>query len=302
MSPLLCGGRLLKLRRTTAAMAAQMQSYCSSLTCGRQKVNGVQLYYEKAGTGKHAVLLIPGALGSTKTDFQPQLKSLNRDLFTVVGWDPRGYGQSRPPDRDFPLDFFERDARDGVDLMKTLGFATFSLLGWSDGGITALIAAAKNPHLINKTLVWGSNAFVSQKDLDIYACKCTPRAALPFLLVRFADFVLPSMFGVRDPQSGARCFQMECTDEGADGGGVRSARLCQNVASLGGRRRAVCTQTQRKHLHRPSASDPMPDSDRSRRERSDGAQLPPALPPQTYPGLTIASDARRKAQSPPEVS
>ncbi|XP_077389841.1 valacyclovir hydrolase isoform X1 [Festucalex cinctus] len=164
-SSLLCGRpSLLKLRRITAAM----RSCCSSLTCGRQTVNGVDLYYEKAGSGNHAVLLLPGALGSTKTDFQPQLKSLNQDLFTVVGWDPRGYGQSRPPDRDFPLDFFERDARDAVDLMRILGFAKFSLLGWSDGGITALIAAAKNPESINKTLVWGSNAFVSQKDLDIY--------------------------------------------------------------------------------------------------------------------------------------
>ena len=56
--------------------------------------------------------------GSTRTDFGPQLKSLNKERFTVVGWDPRGYGRSRPPDRDFPSDFFERDAKDGVDLMK----------------------------------------------------------------------------------------------------------------------------------------------------------------------------------------
>lgn len=36
----------------------------------------------------------------------------------MVAWDPRGYGHSRPPDRDFPGDFFERDAKDAVDLMK----------------------------------------------------------------------------------------------------------------------------------------------------------------------------------------
>nr|XP_061831589.1 valacyclovir hydrolase-like [Nerophis lumbriciformis] len=164
MATFLRAGSLFNIQRTTTAM----QSYCSSLTSGRQHVNGVDLYYEKTGAGKHAVLLLPGALGSTKTDFQPQLKSLNKELFTVVGWDPRGYGRSRPPDRDFPTDFFERDARDAVDLMKTLGFVKFSLLGWSDGGITALIAAAMNPMLINKMVVWGSNAFVSQHDLDIY--------------------------------------------------------------------------------------------------------------------------------------
>uniref|UniRef100_A0A672FFZ7 Biphenyl hydrolase like n=1 Tax=Salarias fasciatus TaxID=181472 RepID=A0A672FFZ7_SALFA len=106
--------------------------------------------------------------GSTKTDFGPQLKSLNKERFTVVGWDPRGYGQSRPPNRDFPPDFFERDAKDAVDLMKALGFGKFSLLGWSDGGITALVAAGRNPEQIHKLVVWGANAFVSPQDLKLY--------------------------------------------------------------------------------------------------------------------------------------
>lgn len=51
---------------------------------------------------------------------------------------------------------------------QTLGFDKFSLLGWSDGGITALIAAARNPDLISKLVVWGSNAFVSPDDLKLY--------------------------------------------------------------------------------------------------------------------------------------
>lgn len=67
--------------------------------------------------------------GSTKTDFGPQLQSLNKDLFTVVGWDPRGYGRSRPPDRHFPPDFFESDAKDAVDLMKVK--PSFHWIQWS---------------------------------------------------------------------------------------------------------------------------------------------------------------------------
>lgn len=145
-----------------------IQSYCSAVTPGRQHVNGVDLYYERTGTGKHPLLLLPGAIGSTRTDFAPQLKSLNKERFTVVGWDPRGYGRSRPPDRDFPLDFFERDAKDAVDLMKALGFSKFSLLGWSDGGITALIAAAKFPEQINRIAVLGANAYITQQDLKLY--------------------------------------------------------------------------------------------------------------------------------------
>ncbi|XP_059197509.1 valacyclovir hydrolase [Centropristis striata] len=168
MALFLLGGRLIKCRCDIKRIMTAIQPYCSSVASGRQHVNGVDLYYEQTGRGKHAVLLLPGALGSSRTDFGPQMKSLNKELFTLVGWDPRGYGQSRPPDRDFPPDFYERDAKDGVDLMKALGFSKFSLLGWSDGGISALIAAAKYPDLISKMVVWGANAFVSQQDLTLY--------------------------------------------------------------------------------------------------------------------------------------
>ncbi|KAF3690444.1 Valacyclovir hydrolase [Channa argus] len=170
MALLVLRGRFCRRRTVVdrAAAALLTSCSCSTVSSGRQHVNGVDLYYEKSGRGKHAVLLLPGALGSTKTDFSPQLKSLNKELFTVVGWDPRGYGQSRPPHRDFPADFFERDAKDAVDLMTGLGFSQFSLLGWSDGGIAALVAAARNPKLISKMVVWGSNAFISQQDLQLY--------------------------------------------------------------------------------------------------------------------------------------
>ncbi|XP_029684059.1 valacyclovir hydrolase [Takifugu rubripes] len=158
-------GGFLKRRTDVQRSVAALRSQCSG---GRQHVNGVDLHFELTGAGKHGVLLLPGALGSARTDFGPQLKSLSKETFTVVGWDPRGYGRSRPPDRDFPPDFFEQDAKDAMDLMKALGFSKFSLLGWSDGGITALIAAAKNPGKIRKLVVWGCNAFVSQQDMELY--------------------------------------------------------------------------------------------------------------------------------------
>ncbi|XP_024839221.1 valacyclovir hydrolase isoform X2 [Bos indicus] len=107
-------------------------------------------------------------LGSGETDFGPQIENLNKKLFTVVAWDPRGYGHSRPPDRDFPVDFFERDAKDAIDLMKTLKFKKVSLLGWSDGGITALIAAARYPSYVSKMVIWGANAYVTEQDTEIY--------------------------------------------------------------------------------------------------------------------------------------
>lgn len=107
-------------------------------------------------------------VGSGETDFGPQIETLNKKLFTVVAWDPRGYGRSRPPDRDFPRGFFERDAEDAIGLMKTLKFKKVSLLGWSDGGITALTAAARYPSYVSKMVIWGANAYVTDQDERIY--------------------------------------------------------------------------------------------------------------------------------------
>ncbi|KAM4705026.1 valacyclovir hydrolase [Rhinophrynus dorsalis] len=154
--------------RRTQIICKHVLSSCTTVTSARVEVNGVNLHYQRTGWGDHAVLLLPGALGSSQTDFGPQLASWNKELFTIIAWDPRGYGKSIPPTRDFPSDFFERDAKDAIDLMQTLKFKKFSLVGWSDGGITALIAAGMYPSLIRKLVVWGSNAYVTEEDVKLY--------------------------------------------------------------------------------------------------------------------------------------
>lgn len=53
-------------------------------------------------------------------------------------------------------------------LSQTLKFQQVSLLGWSDGGITALIAAAKYPSYIHKLVIWGANAYVTEEDEAIF--------------------------------------------------------------------------------------------------------------------------------------
>jgi len=57
-------------------------------------------------------------LGCSQTDFKQQLEHFNKDLFTLVAWDPRGYGKSIPPTRDWPEQFFRRDADDAAKLME----------------------------------------------------------------------------------------------------------------------------------------------------------------------------------------
>jgi len=42
------------------------------------------------------------------------------------------------------------------------------MLGWSDGGITAMIAAAKYPEQIDKLVLWGANAYIIDQEAKIY--------------------------------------------------------------------------------------------------------------------------------------
>lgn len=131
-------------------------------------VDGIDINYVKVGTGDHPVLLLPGAAGSIWTDFKPQIEGLDRKKFTVVAWDPPGYGKSRPPDRTYPDNFFERDAKYASNLMKNLGYEKYSLIGWSDGGITSFFLGSSYSNNVRKMIVIGANAFFLPEELKIY--------------------------------------------------------------------------------------------------------------------------------------
>ena len=58
--------------------------------------NSHQLHYQLRGNGPHAILCIPGVLGTALINFLPQLEYFGREGsgFIIVGMDPLGYGAS----------------------------------------------------------------------------------------------------------------------------------------------------------------------------------------------------------------
>jgi valacyclovir hydrolase len=116
------------------------------------------------------IKIISGALGSCWTDFKPQIEKLPKLIpdYNVIAWDPPGYGRSIPPSRNFTLDFLEKDADYVEKLMKTLGCQKYSVIGWSDGGITGLICAGKYQESVENLVIFGSNAYIVEKELQIY--------------------------------------------------------------------------------------------------------------------------------------
>ena len=135
--------------------------------------NGHQLCYQLRGNGPHAILCIPGALGTALINFLPQLEYFGREGsgFTIVGMDPLGYGASRPPEREFvikPDHFLKMDALDGYALMQALSFKKFSVFGYCNGGVSANILAALHPESVQNLVIWGSTAYVTKHDVEIW--------------------------------------------------------------------------------------------------------------------------------------
>jgi len=55
-----------------------------------------------------------------------------------------------------------------LKLLKHLNINKTSVIGWSDGGMTALIVASQNPDLVEKLVVFGAVSYFTQQDLLNY--------------------------------------------------------------------------------------------------------------------------------------
>lgn len=115
---------------------------------------GARLHYEDAGSGE-PLIAIHGRLGTARTDLGRVIDWLST-RFRVIGPTLRGYGESTPKPRDFPLDFYHRDARDVLALMDALGIRQAHILGYSDGGEIALILPGIAPERCLSATAWGA--------------------------------------------------------------------------------------------------------------------------------------------------
>ena len=97
------------------------------------EVDGLQIAYERAGSGP-ALVLLHGYVGDGPTTWRRQLDGLS-DEFTVVAWDAPGAGGSSDPPEQFGLDGYA-DCLAGF--LDRLGLHTVCLAGLSFGGILAL--------------------------------------------------------------------------------------------------------------------------------------------------------------------
>ena len=111
------------------------------------------------GTGTPILLLHEG-LGSVAMwrDFPAALAAHTGK--PVIAWSRTGYGQSDPLPEPRDPDYMHREADLVPQMMDALGITRAILLGHSDGGSIALIAAALHPKRITALILEAPHVFV----------------------------------------------------------------------------------------------------------------------------------------------
>lgn len=126
--------------------------------------DGVSLSYLDGGVGP-VLLLIHGFTGTAKGDMSLLINEF-KDEYRLIAPDLRGYGASRPPNRDFPPDFYQRDAADLAALLDKLDCGPVVVLGFSDGAEVSLLLAATRPDLVRAVCSWGVCGVISEEELQ----------------------------------------------------------------------------------------------------------------------------------------
>jgi pimeloyl-ACP methyl ester carboxylesterase len=108
-------------------------------------------HYTVEGDGDPVVLLHGGLSDSTAWQLQiPALAS----AFRTYAFDRRGHGGT--PDNDDPFDYDEM-AGETVAFLEDVVGGPAHLVGWSDGGIVALLTSLARPDLVRRQVLIGAN-------------------------------------------------------------------------------------------------------------------------------------------------
>ena len=114
-------------------------------------IRGIKIYCEVYGSGK-PLLMIRSNGGSIKS-FEKNIPYFSKK-YKVIMADSRAQGKSK--DQGDSLSF-EMMADDEAALLDTLHIKAAYVIGWSDGGINALLLAIRHPKKVIKLVSSGAN-------------------------------------------------------------------------------------------------------------------------------------------------
>jgi pimeloyl-ACP methyl ester carboxylesterase len=114
-------------------------------------LSNTNIYYEEYGS-RLPLLLFHGGFGSIQ-DFQKVIPKLAKH-FRVIAVDSPGHGRSEQADTlsfDIMADYYS-------NMIDLINLDSVNIIGYSDGGITALLLAEKRPDKVKKIIASGVNS------------------------------------------------------------------------------------------------------------------------------------------------
>jgi pimeloyl-ACP methyl ester carboxylesterase len=139
---------LLSILFSSCMMSSSRNETSTQTKSGYSDVNGIKMYYEIHGQGKPLVLIHGG--GSTiETSFGNLIPLLEkRRQLICVELQAHGHTGDRNADLSF-----KQDADDVTTLLKNLDIAKADVLGFSNGGQTAIEIALRHPDILDRIII-----------------------------------------------------------------------------------------------------------------------------------------------------
>jgi len=115
-------------------------------------INGHATWVEERGSGSETVLLLHGGL-SNGDDLLDSIGGPLAARHRLIAFDRRGHGRTADTDEPF---HYESMTDEAEAVLERVG-GPAHLVGWSDGGIIALLLAKRRPDLVSKMVLIGAN-------------------------------------------------------------------------------------------------------------------------------------------------
>ncbi|SFC08731.1 Pimeloyl-ACP methyl ester carboxylesterase [Nocardioides terrae] len=116
-------------------------------------VAGHPTWLHRCGSGSETILLLHGGL-SCSEELLTALEEPLGSSYELVAFDRKGHGWTADTDEPF---HYESMADEVIAVVELLGGGPVHVVGWSDGGIAALLASRRRPDLIARQVLIGTN-------------------------------------------------------------------------------------------------------------------------------------------------
>lgn len=143
---------LAALMAWLSAATAQAAAPAAVTEWNRARIHGHRIYYATRGSGPTLVFLHGGG-ESGERSFARQLDVFAEHHHIVA---PDQVGQGRTPDISAPLSYTAM-MEDTAELLEKLKLKHVDVVGFSDGGILALMLAIRHPELVRRLVISGVN-------------------------------------------------------------------------------------------------------------------------------------------------